>query len=92
MSKKVNVRNMRSRNGNEIANQFIINTDDGEFFQSYKSIIAKREYMTGKITLDETYWDYSTTTGKYRNIFLDENKSETQQKIKSGEYTLADLN
>ena len=44
------------------------------------------------ITLDETYWDYSKTTGKYRNQFLGETKAETEKKIKSGEYQLVDLN
>ena len=34
----------------------------------------------------------SNTTGKYRNIFLDENINETKKKIKSGEYKLVDLN
>ena len=36
-------------------------------------------------------WDYSVTTSKYRNIFLNENKKETEKKIKSGEYVLTDL-
>ena len=46
----------------------------------------------GKVYLDTHYWDYSVTTGKYRNQFLDENKAETQKKIDSGEYVLTDLN
>ena len=46
----------------------------------------------GQILLDETYWDYSTTTGKYRNQFLGETKRETERKIKSGEYILTNLN
>ena len=46
----------------------------------------------GKITLDSIYWDYSRTTGKYRNMFLGENKAETQSKIDNGTYTLADIN
>jgi hypothetical protein len=34
--------NMTSTNGNKVANQFIINDDNGNtFFQSYKSIIVK---------------------------------------------------
>ena len=74
------------------ANQLVLTGDDGsETFQSYDSLIAKRD-RAGKITLDSHYWDYSTATGKYRNLFLGENKKETQKKIDSGEYTLADLN
>lgn len=74
-----------------IANQFIITTGDGEYFQSYQTIIAFRD-NTGKVTLDEKYWDYSRTTGKYRNAFLREGIADTRKKIKSGEYALADLN
>ena len=46
----------------------------------------------GKTFLDKTYWNYSVTTGKYRNQFLGETKKETEAKIKSGEYILTDLN
>jgi hypothetical protein len=31
---------MRSAKGNKIPNQFIIDTEDGSYFQSYDSIIA----------------------------------------------------
>tara|TARA_X000001036_G_C20608566_1_gene778052 strand:- start:778 stop:1047 length:270 start_codon:yes stop_codon:yes gene_type:complete len=85
------VRNMINNNGNSIANQFEISTAEGIIFQSYNSIIAKI-MNSGQVYLDENYWDYSTTTGKYRNIFLLENKKETQAKIDSGEYILTDLN
>lgn len=96
------VQNMKSSNGNTIANQFRIDTENGTWFQSYDSIIVfipkfsrseliKDEQAT-KIQLDSTYWDYSKTTGKYRNLFLVETKAETLKKIASGEYILADLN
>jgi len=86
------VRNMVSTNGNEVPNQFIINDDaENQFFQSYNTIIVKCDKY-GKFYLDENYWDYSKTTGKYRNLFLGETKSETEKKIKSGEYTLCNLN
>lgn len=85
------VSNMTSpTSGSEVANQFIIETENGEVFQSYDSIIGVKE--RGQVTLDETYWNYSTTTGKYRNQWLDEKKPETQAKIDSGEYKLANLN
>ena len=85
------VRNMEGRSGNEVPNQFIIETADGTYFQSYNSLIVfvPRE---GKTILDERYWDYSTTTGKYRNIFLGEDKSQTKKRILSGEYVLGNLN
>lgn len=86
----VKVENMTSSNGNDVPNQFKIYTDEGVYFQSYNSIIAFKSH--GKIQLDKNTWDYSTTTGKYRNQFLGENKAETQKKIDSGEYQLVDLN
>jgi len=84
------VENMTSPNGNKVANQFIISDNGDEYFQSYRSIIAKRS--KGKIYLDDYYWDYSTTTGKYRNEFLGERIADTRKKINSGEYILTDLN
>lgn len=88
------VSNMTSSNGNKIANQFIIEAEDGLVFQSYNSVIAKKQ-LTGngvQIILDRDKWDYSVTTGKYRNMFLNETKKETEKKIKAGIYQLADLN
>ena len=63
----------------------------GEMFQSYNSNIA---FITehGETYLDKKYWDYSVTTGKYRNEFLGEGITETRKKIESGEYVLVDLN
>jgi len=86
------VSNMTSNSGNKIANQFIIEDDftNSIFFQSYDSMIAQKK--NGKVYLDERYWDYSVTTGKYRDQFLGETKAETQKKIDSGEYILTDLN
>lgn len=98
------VENMTSRNGNKIANQFIIKEEENEmsgnaveYFQSYDTIIAKRDkFRAGvekrQVWLDSKYWDYSTTTGKYRNMFLGETKKETEAKIQSGEYILTNLN
>ena len=88
------VTNITSSNGNKIANQFIITDDVGNtFFQSYKSMIVKKPLeVWNKIQLDQKYWNYSNTTGKYRNIFLGETITETKKKIKSGEYILTDLN
>ena len=86
------VENMTSPQGNKVANQFIITDNhNNEFFQSYNSVIAMRN-DSGFIYLDKHYWDYSRTTGKYRNEFLGEGIAETRKKIKSGEYRLVDLN
>ena len=86
------VYNMVSSKGNKIANQFIINDEyNNELFQSYNSIVAKR-YTNGMIELDKKYWDYSRTTSKYRNMFLNETNQETNFKVKIGVYKLVDLN
>ena len=65
-----------------------------EAFQSYQSVIAIKITWDDRIdiTLDKYKWNYSITTGKYRNQFLDETEEETEKKIASGEYKLADLN
>lgn len=91
---KVNVRNMESeRSGRVVANQFIISTDDGRYFQSYGSVIAFVPFGGfNKTQLDTNRWDYSVTTGKYRNQFLGEGIAETRAKIASGEYVLTNLN
>jgi len=89
---KAKVRQLISNNsGNPIANQFEIWTDKGKYFQSYNSTIVFID-KKGKVFLDEYYWDYSRTTGKYRNQFLREYKNETEKKIKSKEYKLINLN
>ena len=87
----VNMKNVKVSQFGEVKNQFIISTDDGIYFQSYNSIIAFKG--EGKTYLDRDTWDYSVTTGRYRNRFLgDSGINETRAKIKSGEYILTDLN
>lgn len=97
------VKQMTNNNGQAVKNQFII-TEEGrgalgnftkrEIFQSYETIIAVKTYWPDetRIELDANSWDYSKTTGKYRNLFLGEDKSTTEKKIKSGKYTLTNLN
>lgn len=75
----------------KVANQFIMTVDGMRIFQSYKSIIAVID-NSGNTFLDENTWDYSTTTGKYRNKFLGEDRRATEAKIKSGQYKLVNLN
>lgn len=79
------------RNG-AVKNQFEITTPEGRYFQSYDSVIVFKPNNGDKIQLDSRYWDYSKTTGKYRNQFLGETKKETEAKIASGEYILTNLN
>jgi hypothetical protein len=50
-------------------NQFVINTNNGVYFQSYKSVVAHIS-RDGTITLGDD-WDYSRTTKKYLSRFLE---------------------
>jgi len=85
------VSNMIGHSGRPVVNQFIISTAEAIYFKSYNSIIVKQCFNDG-VFLEENYWEYSNTTSKYRNLFLNETKKETQAKIDSGEYKLTDLN
>ena len=82
------------KTGNPVANQFIITVGDKEYFQSYRTIIAVKDYsvVPAKVTLDTHDWNYSVTTSKYRNQFLNENTADTRKKIQRSEYVLEDLN
>lgn len=84
------VQNMTGNAGIPVKNQFVISDGDSTIFQSYQTTIVKIE--NGQVYLDENSWDYSATTGRYRNLFLGEKKAETLKKIQSGEYKLINLN
>ena len=89
---RIKVKQMTSnRSGRPVANQFIIYTSEGRYFQSYDSIIAFKD-NEGNVTLDLYDWNYSRTTGKYRIEFLGEYIADTRAKIESGEYKLENLN
>lgn len=85
------IKGFQSGNGNDVPNQYIIKTKDYCIFQSYDTIIAVQIYGQG-IYLDEQKWDYSRTTGKYRNQFLGMDKKETLEAIKNGRIELTNLN
>jgi len=89
--KTIQVSNLLSASGNPTPNQFEIITSEGIYFQSYKTVIAFKR-NDGKIILNTKY-DFSNTTGKFRNYFLgDSGIDETRKKVSSGEYTLEELN
>ena len=80
-----------SKSGLPIANQFRITLQNGiEVFQSYNSIICVK--ADGETYLDYDRWNYSRTTSRYRNQFLNETTVETVKKIGLGQYAMADLN
>ena len=72
------------------ANHQTIATAEALFFTSYNVFIAKIE--NDRVFLDAEKWNYSKTTAKYRNQFLNEDTKTTEQKIKDGIYTLTNLN
>ena len=85
------IKKVRVNNPWGVPNQYVVSVNsEGTYFQSYNSVIVA---ITPNGTfLDESKWDYSITTRKYRNKFLNETIKETRAKIKSGEYKMADLN
>lgn len=81
---------MKTSCGYRSPTQYIIDTGKSEIFQSYDTIVAKRE--KGITYLDKNHWAHSYTSARYRNRFLDENIQETRKKIINGTYKLVDLN
>jgi len=83
MSKYLTVENIVSDSGNSIANQFVLNDYENSktVFQSYNSMIIEIDRLNKKVTVGE-YYDYSTTTGKYRNIFFRDYAPETLEGLK----------
>ena len=84
------VSNMISSRGNTVSNQFIIKTDEGNYFQSYKTVIAF--VGDNSIILDDNALNYSRTTSKYLYQFLDMKKDEILLKIGEGKIILKNLN
>jgi len=80
--------------GNKVNNHFIIYDSEYTIFRSYNSNIIKTTFEDGerKVYLDSYYWNYSKTTAKYRNQYLGETTKEIETKIKTGVYSLTNLN
>ena len=74
-------------------NQNELYFENGVMLQSYDSIIAIKFYLrdgnkySNKIFLGED-WKYSSTTSKYRNIFLEEDTRTTEDKLNKNIYKL----
>lgn len=64
------ISNLFSPKGNAVINQCKIEDNNIIYFQSYDTMICKVE--GNKIILNAKYWNYSRTTSKYLNIFLNE--------------------
>ena len=83
------IQQMANKSGNLVANQYIIHTSEGRYFQSYGSTIALVPYDGGQIELG-TDWNASPTTLRYCSMFLGETTNETRQKLLNGTYILND--
>tara|TARA_B100000900_G_scaffold322240_1_gene281602 strand:+ start:1989 stop:2300 length:312 start_codon:yes stop_codon:yes gene_type:complete len=98
LSQFVNVKPMNTRGGNPSPNQCIMSDPHGETFVSYGTKICYRSFdlygpeRRPKYVFDEYYWNYSRTTGKYRNEFLGMGVQECRKGIKEGWIKLTDLN
>ena len=44
------VQNLIGLNGNPVVNQFVINTKNGKYFQSYQSVVCKINKDNNKVT------------------------------------------
>lgn len=83
----IRVENITGRTGDAVKNQFILKYENGQVFQSYNSVIAVNIWDDDKYYIGRD-WDYSTTTGKYRNIFFGFDKKELQKMFKNGRAVL----
>ena len=94
----IGVEQMTSRSGNVVPNQTILSDMTGKTFVSYGSKIvyqSKDRASDGlplEIIVDENYWDYSRTTGKYRNEFMNMGVQDVRDHIKDGRIKLGNLN
>lgn len=55
------------RSGEPVKNQFTVTDGNTEYFQSYETMIAKKDGMAYTISSD---WEYSNTTNKYFGQWL----------------------
>jgi hypothetical protein len=86
------VRNLINRSGNAAPNQLIIEDNSIEVFQSYKTLIAKKNHKTGAVTVDPNAMKHSNTTSKHLFIFLQMDKKEIERQIKVGSILVEELN
>lgn len=91
------VSNLIGLKGNAVANQFVIETENHIYFQSYSSVVAKYNKNSKEIVLSD-YWNYSNTTIKYVYQFLRKhcytyvtNKKDVLGMIKNGAIQLVDI-
>ncbi len=73
-------------------NHFVISTAQGEYFQSYETVVA-RITPKGVVYIDQ--WEAITrspTTSKWLSVFLGIPAKEVQRRIESGKFKRVNLN
>jgi hypothetical protein len=86
----IHVENMFGSSGVRVVNQFRIRTSNGVYLVSYDTPIAYKD-NSGQIWLDTDWETWGPTTGRYRNLFLREDKKTTLSKINQGIYKLKNI-
>lgn len=65
------VSNLHIEGHRTVANQFVIEREDGTYFQSHQTVIAfKPKASSGVIYVDPDWHTHSQSTSKYTAIFL----------------------
>ena len=89
---------MDGRSNKPVLNQYIIQNGVDMVFQSYNSTVAEYDGYSGKLTINNEIANYSITTKKYLNQFLDRfsqlngHREEIKKAIKSyKKYTVIDF-
>ena len=89
LKSQLSITSMVSSTGNPVPNQFIIYTANGRMFRSYDSNIAFCPNDEPGMVYLGADWDYSRTTMKYLNGFLNgQSTADTRAKLASGQYKL----
>ena len=93
-AKRLNVVNFTGRTGRPVPNQFIITDGETKAFKSYNSIIVEQRGAGGgfdDVIIFGKDYNYSTTTSKYLNRFLEmlgykeiANSRDREKAIKKG--------
>lgn len=73
------VNNLVNAHGRAVVNQFVIEDGNNFYFQSYDSLVAKRE---GRVFTLGRDFDYSRTTSKHLHTFMEEYAPGTLYRIK----------
>lgn len=81
----MNVTQMINDKGNAAVNQFVITTDEGQYFKSYDTLIAFKP-RCGATPVITSSWCASATTMKHLKLFLgcSLSKAQIQSRINTG--------